>query len=119
MEKAKLVHLRNKYPEHKIVAHPSSIQVYDKDDNLIVALEKNAHGHFECQKDQYGARDRFCHAPIPKDARVHKLWKDGSVGLAEEHEERKELAKQYICPKRKCVKSLEDIENERLAALRK
>lgn len=81
------VHYMNKYPGCQIMASDSSFQVY-LNGALKVSLMKNGAGQWLCNSKEVGADD--CHdlSPLPKDCRFMKLYKDGSVGRAEEYAER-------------------------------
>lgn len=78
-----VVHLKNKYPLAQIHASESGITVY-QDGELLVQLRKSAHGALEDVSEQMGARDKFCLAPIPREARHYKLCKSGKI-ICDEH----------------------------------
>lgn len=94
--KSLIVHLRNKYPECRVEASSSSISVRDEQGELVVLLQKSAHGAFEDVSEEYGASDKFDLSPIPKEARIHKLGKDGKIGKDELHEERVKSSKEIL-----------------------
>ena len=88
MYKSAIVHLKNKYPGGHVEATENSIDAYDSAGAYVVAIRKNGADQFVDVSKEVGARDTFCLAPIPKEARVHKLHRDGTLGLDEKHEER-------------------------------
>lgn len=87
------VHYMNKYPGGRVIATDSSLDVYDADGNHRVSLCKNGAGQWACASGDCGAMDGHDLSPLPKEARVHKLQKDGKIGLDEKHEERMEARK--------------------------
>lgn len=87
-----VVHYRNKYPGGSVHASETAIDVYNADGEHCVALRKNGAGQMVCQSKELGCKDQHDLSPIPKDARVHKLYADGSVGMSEEAAERKKVA---------------------------
>lgn len=96
MDKSKLVHLKNKYPNCYVGVTGSCIEVIDANNNVIVSLAKNAHGEYADRKDEVGALHAFDLSPIPREARLFKLHKDGKVGKDESYEERKAKS-QKLC----------------------
>ena len=92
--KSYVVHYRNKYPGGAVHASESAIDVYDAEGNHCVALRKNGAGQMVCQSKELGCKDAHDLSPIPKDARVHKLFADGTIGESEEASERRKVAKE-------------------------
>lgn len=105
-----LVHFKNKYPGAQVFSSESAIDVF-KDGEHLVAMRKNGAGQWVCESEKLGASDKFCLAPIPKDSRVYKVV-DGKVSLSEEHAERKELGKQFLCEKGIKVLSCKELESK-------
>lgn len=110
MSKSKLVHLKNKYPHCYVGLTGNCLEVIGEDNELIVSLEKSAHGEFQDRQHEVGARDAYCQAPIPREARCWKLDKDGKVKKDQKHDERKAGAAQLIAEHGKIpsIKELED-----------
>lgn len=92
MSKSIVVHYRNKYPKGAVHASDSAIDVYDAEGNHCVALRKNGANQMVCQSKEMGCRDSHDLSPIPKDARVHKLYSDGTIGKSEEASAREKIA---------------------------
>ncbi len=92
MYKSAVVHLKNKYPGSIVLADDHSIDVHDADGTHRVAIKKNGAGMWVDQSAEMGCSDRFCLAPIPKQARVHKLFADGRIGRSEEADDREASA---------------------------
>lgn len=90
--KSYVVHYKNKYPGAKVISSEDALDVFCADDRHRVALRKNGAGQFVCVSEEMGCDDSHDLAPIPKNARVHKLYKDGKIALSEEHAVRKEVA---------------------------
>ena len=92
--KSLIVHYKNKYPGAHVQASDNSLDVYDSSGEHVVALRKNGAGMLVDASEEFGCPDRHCLAPIPKNARVHKII-DGKVSLddkaAERIEKRKDL----------------------------
>ncbi len=84
-------HLKNKYPGAHIQCSESAIDVHDAEGHRV-ALRKNGAGQWVDVGEQLGCVDKFCLAPIPKNARAFKLYAGGKVAESEEHEERSEVA---------------------------
>lgn len=91
MSKSIVVHLKNKYPDCQVYASESSISVVRENEEILL-LKKDAHGSFVDVSEEYGYSERFDLAPIPKEARLHKLSKDGKICKDELCEERKPIA---------------------------
>ena len=92
-----LVHLYNKYPQHRVIDGGDSISVVSGEDlKLVMRVEKTAHGVYECVQAKSGAREAFDLSPISKDARVYKLHADGSIGKDELAPERKKLSEEMV-----------------------
>jgi hypothetical protein len=91
--KSYLAHYRNKYPGGNVLASENAVDVYDLNGNYRVALRKDGQGQWRDVGHELGASDQHDLSPIPKNARVHKLYPDGRVGLSEEASERKSDAK--------------------------
>jgi hypothetical protein len=87
-----VVHLKNKYPGAHVTSSDTAIDCYSRDGAHLVALRKSGDGRWVDQSKQLGCEDEFCLAPIPKNARVHKLYADGTIGKSEEHIERAKIA---------------------------
>lgn len=96
------IHLKNKYPGGSVIAKEESIDVYNADGEHVVALRKNGAQQMIDVSEEHGLRDKFDLAPIPKDSRVHKLV-NGKIGFDNEHKERKEKLKDFLCPEKKDV----------------
>lgn len=100
--KSLILHYKNKYPGGSVRASDQALDVYSSSGEHVVALRKNGAGQMVCVSEEYGLRDAHDLAPIPKDARVHKLV-DGKIGLDDQAEERKSLLKDFLCPDKKDV----------------
>ena len=85
--KSYVVHYQNKYPGGLVLSSEHSIDVYS--DGHRVALRKNGAGQWVDQSEEMGCVDRHCLAPIPRDARVMKLHKDGRIVKDDQAEARK------------------------------
>lgn len=92
-QKSWVVHLKNKFPGAKVIASENSIDVY-KGDEHIVAMRKDGSGGWVDQSEAQGLSERFCLAPIPKDARIHKVH-EGKIALDDMHEERAKKGKEF------------------------
>ena len=91
-----LVHLKNKYPSARVFGSETSIDVYSLEGEHLIALRKNGAGQWQDEGEKLGASDKFCLAPIPKDARVFKLYGEGHGAKSEEHLERSKLCQQFV-----------------------
>lgn len=92
--KSWIAHYRNKYPKGSVRSSESAIDVYDAEGGHRVALRKNGANQMVDASEELGCIDRHDLSPIPKDARVHKLYPSGMIGLSEEHEERSKIAEE-------------------------
>ncbi len=70
--KSWVCHLKNKYPGSRVIASENAIDVFANEDHVL-ALRKNGNGDWHDESANHGCTDRFCLAPIPRDARVHKV----------------------------------------------
>lgn len=93
--KSWIVHYKNKFPGGQVQASENAIDVYDVDGDHVIALRKNGAGMWADESEALGLSERHDLAPIPKDARVHKVV-DGKVSFDEKHEERKEARKSLL-----------------------
>lgn len=106
-----VVHYKNKYPRGNVFATENSLDVYNENGDHVVALRRDgASGSLTCQSEALGCVDRHDLAPIPKDARIFKVMKDGKIGLDDEAEERKSLSSKMAKDGR--IQSMDEIANE-------
>lgn len=112
MNKSVFVHLKNKYPDGRVIASGNSIDVFAADGEHIISIQKDGNGDWHDKSAELGLSQRLCMAPIPKDARVHKLNRDGSIGLDEKAEERKQARSKFQCQKSGKIKSIAEIDAE-------
>lgn len=93
--KSWVVHYKNKYPGGHVNSSEDSLDVYDNEGSHVVALRKAGGGIWVDKSEELGAIDKHDLSPIPKNARVHKLYESGKIGLSEEakvrHQESKSL----------------------------
>lgn len=90
--KSYVVHLKNQFPGGRVESSENHVDAYDADGNLRVSVRKTGAGQIIDAGHDTGATDAFCLSPIPKNARVFKLFPDGRVGLSEESQARKAVA---------------------------
>lgn len=76
--KSYVVHYQNKYPGGLVLSSEHSLDVWSEGEHRV-ALRKNGAGQWADQSEEMGCVDRHCLAPIPRDARVVKLHKDGRI----------------------------------------
>lgn len=96
--KSLVLHYKNKYPKGQVRFSDDSLDVYSASGEHVIAMRKNGASQMVDVSAEYGLRDSHDLAPIPKDARVHKLV-DGKIGLDEKHEERSKSREEFLCPK--------------------
>lgn len=105
--KSLYLHYKNKYPGGQVHSTESSLDVYSASGEHVIAMRRDGSGSMIDQSEAFGLRDRHDLAPIPKEARVHKMLKNESgkdvVGFSEESEERKKSAMSFLCPDKKDV----------------
>ncbi len=107
--KSWVVHYKNKYPGSKVILTDSSLDVYDVKGDHVVSMRVNGAGQWTCVSDEMGCKDAHDLAPIPKDARVHKVV-EGKISLDEHHEERSKKSQDF-CQDGK-VLSCKELEKE-------
>lgn len=92
MSKSHAIHYRNKYPKGRVTLSEDSVDVFCAGGRHRVALRKNGAGMMVDVSAEMGCEDSHDLAPIPKDARAHKLYSEAGkasrMGKAEEHDER-------------------------------
>lgn len=76
-------HYMNKYPSSVVMFDEKKLDVLG-DGGLKIALRTNGNGMIVDSGDECGASDKHDIGPIPKDARVYKLYADGSLKKSEE-----------------------------------
>lgn len=81
-----LVHMKNCFPSALIIATANAIDVMIEGVHYLGL--RVADGVFIDKSEELGLPGRYSLAPIPKEARVYKLKKDGTVGLDEESKAR-------------------------------
>lgn len=87
--KSWIVHYKNKFPGCSVNATENSLDVFGADGTHLVSLVKNGAGQWVDRSEEMGCAKKHCTAPIPRDARVHKLCKvTGNIILDEEAGER-------------------------------
>ena len=91
-----VVHYKNKYPGGLVLYTALALNVYNNKGAHCVCVEKDGNGDWHDRSEQYGLKDRHCLAPIPKNARVHKLYAGGGIGPSEEAKERIEHARSMM-----------------------
>lgn len=91
--KSYVAHYKNKYPGAKIEFSESHLDVTDADGVLRVALRIGGGGVLLDKGEELGATDKHDLSPIPKNARVHKLFADGRLGVDDLASERRVAAK--------------------------
>lgn len=94
--KTQAVHYKNKYPNGRVEFSEDKLDAYDDEGAHVVALRKGGNGLIVDMSQELGALDQHDLSPIPKNARVHKLHKNGNIGLAEEASERVIVSKQIV-----------------------
>lgn len=86
--KSWLIHYTNKYPGGRVDVLQRDIVVFCAQGKKRVQLWKNGVDMWVDVSADHLCLDRHDLAPLPKEARAFKLYGDGSVGKAEEYEER-------------------------------
>ena len=104
------VHYMNKYPGAKVFESLSSFDVYSADGVHVVSMLKNGAGQWVDVSEELGLEGKHDLAPIPRDARVHKV-KDGKIGLDEKHQERVKARDDFRDESGK-IKSIADLKKE-------
>lgn len=92
--KSFLVHYKNVFPGGRVDIGEHSLDAYDAEGNHRIALRRTGAGSLKDVGTEVGASDVHCLDPIPKNARVFKLYADGKVSVSEEVLERKKAAKE-------------------------
>ncbi|MFN3453528.1 MAG: hypothetical protein ACK41T_01110 [Pseudobdellovibrio sp.] len=87
-----VVHYKNKYPGCHVDYSEDKLDVHGGD-GMLVSLRKNGYGLIVDMSSENGAVDKHDLNPIPKNARVFKLYEDGRIGKSEEAEEREKAIK--------------------------
>lgn len=105
--KAWVVHLMNCFPNAIVIDSENSIDVHSSNGHQI-ALRKGD-GHWIDESEKRGLPGRFSLSPIPKEARVHKLNADGTIGLDDEAKSRMKSREQFLCSKGVRVLSIEEL----------
>lgn len=91
------VHYMNKYPQGRVSASDSAMDVYDSEGVHCVALRKDGGGNLVDRSEELGCKDRHDLSPIPKDARLYKLDpKSGYIVKDEKFDERKDKVKSFM-----------------------
>lgn len=89
------VHYKNKYPKCQVKFSETSFDVFDQSgEHHLISLNKNGAGQIVCNSESDGCFEKHDLSPIPKEARVYKLYKDNKVAPSEEYDERKQWVKE-------------------------
>jgi hypothetical protein len=102
------VHYYNKYPGGYVAMTDDELDVFDKNDNHVVAMRKNGAGQWMCISEILGLSDRHDLAPIPKEARLYKM-KDGKFCKDEHYHERVEKMGAFLCDDKRRIKSCDEL----------
>jgi hypothetical protein len=89
-----VAHYKNKFPGARVEFSEENLNVYSSAGALLVSLSRGGGGVLVDQGKMLGALYEHCLAPIPKNARVHKLTADNKIALDELHAERTLVAKE-------------------------
>lgn len=100
----------NRWPGCQVQSSDSSINVYDKKGEHVVAMVKNGAGSWVDKSEELGLKGRFDLSPIPKDARVHKV-KNGKISRDERADEREKMREEFL-DKNGRVMSCEELSHE-------
>lgn len=92
--KSWLVHYTNKYPGGRVEAMQRDMIVYCAAGKKRVQLWKNGADMWVDVSADHLCVDSHDLAPLPKEARAFKLYADGRVGPAEEHDDRVKVAQE-------------------------
>lgn len=84
------VHYLNKYPGGRVDYSEDRLDAYDAQGAKRVSLRLGGNGLVADVGAETGAVDKHDLSPIPKNTRVHKLHTNGSVGLDDLAESRRE-----------------------------
>ena len=104
--KSYAVHYMNKYPKGKVDFTEDKLNAYDAKGDLVVALRRGGNGQIMDLGPELGAVDRHDLSPLPKNARVFKLYTSGKIGPSEEAAPRAPVADQLAVDGR--VPSIEE-----------
>lgn len=91
-----LVHYKNKFPGCQILSSANSFDVFAKNGAHLISIEKNGMGQWMDVSEEKACLSKHDLAPIPKNSRVWKLFRDGKIGLCEEAKERALIASKII-----------------------
>lgn len=105
------VHYSNKYPGGKVHSSESAMDVFCSSGKHRVALRKNGADQWADVSKELGCVDQHDLSPIPKDARFMKLWPEGHIGQAEEHDDRLPKAQGYASSHGGKVPSIKELED--------
>lgn len=94
--KSYAVHYKNKYPDCSVQSSENSLNVYSKDGDHLISLERNGHGQWVDRSEENGCSDKHDLSPIPKETRRFKLYANGMIGKSEEFEERSDFVKKHV-----------------------
>ncbi|NJM09513.1 MAG: hypothetical protein HC883_01035 [Bdellovibrionaceae bacterium] len=111
MNKSWIVHLMNVFVGSQVIATETAIDVIVNGAHHL-AMRKDGSGHFYDASEELGLPGLFSLAPIPKEARIYKLKRDGTIGLDELAEERKAIRDVFRCKKHGHVLSCDELEKQ-------
>ena len=84
------VHYKNKYPGSQVLHTEDSLDVFKNGEHLVAV--RKIQGSWMDKSEELGCKFKHDLAPIAKDARIHKLDKDGKIGLDDQAEDRKKVS---------------------------
>lgn len=88
--KAYAPHYLNKYPGGRVEYSEDKLEAFDAQNQRRVSLRLDGNGRIVDVGSETGASDKHDLAPIPKNARLFKLYADGRIAKSEEFSERLE-----------------------------
>lgn len=116
------VHYMNKYPQGRVSASESAMDVYDSEGVHCVALRKDGGGNLVDRSEELGCKDRHDLSPIPKDARLYKVCPiKGHITKDEKFEQRKDLVEDFMVGTKvgSCVEDLKHMSFDEKQRLQK
>lgn len=100
---------KNRYPKGHVDMREGSLDVFDAKGEHRVALRVDGSGSLKCVSEELGLPDRHCQAPIPKDARLYKMSKEGKLVKDELYESRAKGLGEFLCEDDLKVLSCEEL----------
>jgi hypothetical protein len=107
--KHQIVMFKNRFPGALVSANGHGVYAHDKNGDVLCAVERDGLGRVVDAGSEHGAKFSMSQSPIPRNARVWKLGRDGKISKDEKASERESVARELASKFDGRVPSIEEL----------